>query len=84
MRHFHAALVDLIKELLKPTWHEGHLNKDAHNTIVKKAVDKVLGTIQPHQIPITFESVKLYLSSSQPKIARLVEVRVFDLRGTIH
>ncbi|KAE8715177.1 protease-related family protein [Hibiscus syriacus] len=73
MRHFHAALVDLIKELLKPTWREGHLGKDAHNIIVKKAVDKVLGSIQPHQFPITFESAKQYLSSSQPKIARLVE-----------
>ncbi|XWS19627.1 hypothetical protein CRYUN_Cryun31cG0031900 [Craigia yunnanensis] len=76
MRHFFAALVDLIKELLKPTWREGHLSKDAHNTIVKKAVDKVLGTIQPHQTPITFESVKQYLSSSQPKIARLVEAYI--------
>ncbi|XVF25768.1 hypothetical protein REPUB_Repub13aG0242000 [Reevesia pubescens] len=73
MRHFHAALVDLIKELLKPTWREGHLSKDAHNTIVKKAVDKVLGTIQPHQIPITSESIKQYLSLFQPKIERLVE-----------
>ncbi|XWS18420.1 hypothetical protein CRYUN_Cryun32bG0042400 [Craigia yunnanensis] len=73
MRHFHTALLDLIKELLKPTWREGHLSKDAHNTIVKKAVDKVLGTIKLHHIPITFESVKQYLSSSQPKIARLVE-----------
>ncbi|GMI72296.1 hypothetical protein HRI_000898900 [Hibiscus trionum] len=72
-RHFHAALVDLIKELLKPSWREGHISKDAHNTIVKKAVDKVLGSIQPHQVPITFESVKQYLSLSQPKIARLVE-----------
>lgn len=83
-RHFHAVLVDSIKDLLKPTWREGHLSKDAHNTIVKKAVDKVLGTIQPHQIPITLESVKQYLSSSQPKIERLVEVSIFDLRGTIH
>lgn len=81
MRHFHAALVDLIKELLKPTWREGHLSKYAHNRIVKKAVDKVIGTMQPHQIPLTFESVKQYLSASQPKIARLVQVSVFDLRG---
>ncbi|KAL1096779.1 hypothetical protein V6Z11_D06G246400 [Gossypium hirsutum] len=73
MRRFHAALVDLIKQLLKPTWREGHLSKDAHNTIVKKAVDKVFGSIQPHQLPVTFESVKQYLSSSQPKITRLVE-----------
>ncbi|XVE51374.1 hypothetical protein DITRI_Ditri02bG0035100 [Diplodiscus trichospermus] len=76
MRHFRAALVDLIKELLKPTWREGHLSKDAHNRIVKKAVDKVLGTVQSHQIPITLESVKQYLSSSQPKIARLVEAYI--------
>ncbi|KAE8689843.1 hypothetical protein F3Y22_tig00110931pilonHSYRG00171 [Hibiscus syriacus] len=82
-RHFHAALVDSIKELLKPTWREGHLSKDAHNTIVRKLVDKVLGSIQPRQVPITFESVKQYLSSAQPKIARLVEERVFDSRGTI-
>ncbi|XVF40458.1 hypothetical protein PTKIN_Ptkin01aG0115200 [Pterospermum kingtungense] len=75
-RHFHGALVDLIKELLKPSWREGHLSKDAHNTIVKKAVDKVLGTMQPHQIPITFESVKQYLSSSQPKIEKLVEIPI--------
>ncbi|KAK8580660.1 hypothetical protein V6N13_143726 [Hibiscus sabdariffa] len=73
VKHFHTALVDLIKEILKPTWREGRLSKDVHNRIVKKAVDKVIGTIQPHQIPITFESVKRYLSSSQPKIARLVQ-----------
>ncbi|XP_039052954.1 protein FRIGIDA-ESSENTIAL 1-like [Hibiscus syriacus] len=73
MRHFHTALVDLIKEILKPTWHEGHLSKDVHNRIVKKAADKVIGTIQPHQIPLTFESTEQYLSSSQPKIARLVQ-----------
>ncbi|XP_038998669.1 protein FRIGIDA-ESSENTIAL 1-like isoform X1 [Hibiscus syriacus] len=72
-RHFHTALVDLIKEILKPTWHEGHLSKDVHNRIVKKAADKVIGTIQSHQIPFTFESTEQYLSSSQPKIARLVQ-----------
>ncbi|KAL5772369.1 hypothetical protein ACOSQ2_012293 [Xanthoceras sorbifolium] len=73
MRHLRADLVDLVKELLKPTWREGHLSKDAHKTIVKKAVDKVLRTLQPHQIPTTVESAKHYLSSSQTKIAKLVE-----------
>ncbi|XP_037492457.1 protein FRIGIDA-ESSENTIAL 1 isoform X4 [Jatropha curcas] len=73
VRHFRAALVDFVKELLKPTWREGHLSKDAHNTIVKKAVEKVLSTLQLHQIPTTMESIKQYLSSSQPKIAKLVE-----------
>lgn len=74
MRQFRAALVDHVKELLKPTWREGHLGKDDHNIIVKKAVDKVLSTLQPHQIPTTMESVHQYLSSAQPKIAKLVQV----------
>ncbi|KAG2687659.1 hypothetical protein I3760_09G062000 [Carya illinoinensis] len=72
-RHFRAALIDLVKELLKPNWRDGHLNKDAHNMIVKKVVDKVLRALQSHQVPTTLESVKQYLSSSRPKIAKLVE-----------
>lgn len=75
-KHFRNDLVEFVKELLKPSWREGRLSKDAHNTIVKKAVDKVLATLQPHQIPTTMESTKQYLSSSQPKIAKLVEVSV--------
>ncbi|XP_044497100.1 protein FRIGIDA-ESSENTIAL 1 isoform X2 [Mangifera indica] len=73
MRHFRSGLVDFVKELLKPTWREGKLTKDAHNRIVKRAVDKVLHALQPHQIPTTMESVKHYLSSSRPKIAKLIE-----------
>ncbi|KAF8391318.1 hypothetical protein HHK36_023622 [Tetracentron sinense] len=73
LKLFHAALVDFVKELVKPSWREGHLSKDAHKTIVKKAVDKVLSTLQPFQIPSTMESIKQYLSSSQPKISKLVE-----------
>ncbi|KAG2683810.1 hypothetical protein I3760_10G050700 [Carya illinoinensis] len=72
LRHFRAALIDLVKELLKPNWRDGHLSKDAHNMIVKKVVDKVLKTLQSHQVPTTLES-KQYLSSSRPKIVKLVE-----------
>lgn len=79
MRHFRSALVDFVKELLKPAWREGHISKDAHNTIVKKAADKVLSTMQSHQIPTNMELVKQYISSSQPKIAKLVEVSVLIL-----
>lgn len=77
MRHFRAALVDLVKELLKPKWHEGNLSKDAHNKIVRKAVEKVLSS-QHHQIPTSMESVKQYLSSSRLKINKLVEVSSSD------
>ncbi|CAI0468749.1 unnamed protein product [Linum tenue] len=72
-RHFRAALIDYVKELLKPIWREGHLSKDAHNTIVRKSVEKVLSTMQSHQMPTTSESIKHYLHFSRTKIAKLVE-----------
>ncbi|KAK1324370.1 Zinc finger CCCH domain-containing protein 36 [Acorus calamus] len=73
LKFFRAALVESVKELVKPFWREGHLSKDAHKTIVKKAVDKVLGALQSHQIPSNTEAINLYLSSSQPKLMKLVE-----------
>ncbi|KAF3451446.1 hypothetical protein FNV43_RR07541 [Rhamnella rubrinervis] len=73
LRQFRVALLDLVKELLKPKWREGNLSKDAHNTIVKKAVEKILNSLQHHQVPTTMESIKQYLSLSRPKIIKLVE-----------
>lgn len=74
---FRATLVDLVKELLKPYWHEGRLSKDAHILIVKKSVDKVLSTLEPHQIPTTTDAAKHYVSSCRVKISKLVDVSVF-------
>lgn len=74
---FQFALIEFVKELVKPTWREGFLSRDAHKLIVKKAVDKVLISIPPDQIPRTTESTEFYLSSCQPKIAKLVEVSLF-------
>lgn len=71
---FQSALIGYAKELLKPAWRGGFLSKDAHKLIVKKAVDKVLRKLQPHQIPNTAESVQSYLCSTQPRLAKLVEV----------
>lgn len=76
LRNFRAALVDLVKELLKPSWHEGRLSKDAHIMIVKKSVDKVVSTLEPHQIPTTEDSAQQYVSSCRMKIAKLVNVSV--------
>ncbi|KAM1689208.1 hypothetical protein PS1_037015 [Malus domestica] len=73
VRNFRAALVDLVKELLKPKWREGSLSKDAHNMIVKRAVEKIISAFQPHQIPPTIETVIQYLSVCRPKISKLVE-----------
>ncbi|KAJ6935559.1 protease-related family protein [Populus alba x Populus x berolinensis] len=47
--------------------------EDAHNTIVKKTAEKVLSSLQPHQIPAAVESIKQFLSSSQPKMTKLAE-----------
>ncbi|OAY84989.1 Protein FRIGIDA-ESSENTIAL 1, partial [Ananas comosus] len=74
LKVFRSALVDCVKELVKPFWREGRLSKDSHNTIVKKAVEKVLGAIQ--QVPTNTEAVNNYLSSSKPKLLKLVEVRI--------
>ncbi|XP_009622638.1 protein FRIGIDA-ESSENTIAL 1-like isoform X1 [Nicotiana tomentosiformis] len=73
LKHFRAALVEFVKELLKPTWHEGLLIRDAYKMIVKKSVDKVINSLQPDQIPDTTESIKQYLSVSKPKVAKLIE-----------
>ncbi|KAJ8478145.1 hypothetical protein OPV22_021872 [Ensete ventricosum] len=50
-KKFHTALVDFVKELLKTIWKEGHSSRDAHKMIVKKAAEKVLNALQPHQVP---------------------------------
>lgn len=73
---FRAALIDFVKDLLKPKWREGHLSKDAHNKIVKKAVEKVISSVQPEQIPPSMELIRQYLASSRPKVEKLVEVSV--------
>lgn len=74
LKHFRFKLIDFIKDLVRPTWHRGQLSKDAHNFIVKKSVDKVLSTLEADQIPSTEEAMHHYLSISQPKIAKLVQV----------
>ncbi|KAI3886308.1 hypothetical protein MKX03_008028 [Papaver bracteatum] len=70
---FRVSLIDFVKELVKPYWLEGQLSKDVHNVIVKKAVEKVLSTLQAHQIPSTPQSVDQYLLTSLPKLKKLVE-----------
>ncbi len=73
-----AAVTEYVKDVLKPTWREGHMSKEAFKTIAKRAVDKVLGALQPHQIPKTAEKVDTYMSCSRPKILKLVQVSAFN------
>ncbi|XP_058097307.1 zinc finger CCCH domain-containing protein 55-like isoform X2 [Magnolia sinica] len=76
MRMFRFSLVEFVKELLKPTWKEGHMSKEAHKAVVKKVVEKVTGAMQGPLIPQTQEKIDHYLSSSKPKLTKLVQAYV--------
>ncbi|PON82211.1 Zinc finger, CCCH-type [Trema orientale] len=76
VRAFKFALVEFVKELLKPTWKDGQIGKDAYKTIVKKVVDKVTGTMQAASIPQTQEKIDHYLSFSKAKLTKLVQAYV--------
>ncbi|KAF8110238.1 hypothetical protein N665_0086s0075 [Sinapis alba] len=74
MRQFRTAVVENIKEMLKPLWREGRLSKDVHNMIVKRATEKIVSAaVQLHQVPTNNESVEKYLSTSATRIVKLVE-----------
>lgn len=76
MRQFKIALVEFVKEILKPTWKEGKMSREVYKTIVKKVVEKVTSTIQGVQIPRTQEKIDQYLAFSKSKITKLVEAYV--------
>ncbi|KAI6699803.1 hypothetical protein NL676_014127 [Syzygium grande] len=76
LRAFKFALVEYVKELLKPTWKEGQFGKEAYKTIVKKVVDKVTSTMQGANIPQSQEKIDHYLSFAKPKLTKLVQAYV--------
>ncbi|XP_064993719.1 zinc finger CCCH domain-containing protein 55-like isoform X1 [Musa acuminata AAA Group] len=73
---FKCALVEFVKDLLKPAWKEGQLSREAHKTIVKKVVDKVTSAVQGPNIPQTQEKIDLYLVHSKAKLSKLVQAYV--------
>ncbi|XP_057541917.1 zinc finger CCCH domain-containing protein 55-like isoform X2 [Amaranthus tricolor] len=75
IRPFKFALVEFVKELLKPSWKDGQVSKDVYKIIVKKAVDKVMETLGP-QVPQTKDKIDLYLSCSKQRIDKLVQAYV--------
>lgn len=74
MRAFKCTLVEFVKEVLRPTWKEGQMSKEAHKTIVKKAVDKVVNALDGN-VPHTKERIDLYMSYSKEKLTKLVQVK---------
>uniref|UniRef100_A0A2P2K5K1 C3H1-type domain-containing protein n=1 Tax=Rhizophora mucronata TaxID=61149 RepID=A0A2P2K5K1_RHIMU len=79
IRAFKFALVQFVKEVLKPKWKEGQMSKDAYKNIVKKVVDKVTGTMQGSNVPQTQEKIEQYLSFAKPKLTKLVQAYVDKL-----
>lgn len=73
---FRIALVEFVKEILKPAWKEGRLSKEIHKIIVKKVVDKVIGSVQGVHVPKTKETIDHFLSYSNPKITKLVQAYI--------
>ncbi|XP_039163305.1 uncharacterized protein LOC104420739 isoform X1 [Eucalyptus grandis] len=72
MKPFKIALVDFVKEVLRPSWRRGNMSKEAYKTILKKTVDKVTGTMKSHHIPKSRAEINHYIDSSQRKLTKLV------------
>lgn len=75
-RLFKNALIEFVKEILKPTWKEGRMSREVHKTVVKKVVDKVTSSIQADHIPKTQDRIEQYLSHCKSKITKLVQAYV--------
>ncbi|XVF49938.1 hypothetical protein PTKIN_Ptkin04bG0056600 [Pterospermum kingtungense] len=72
MKLFRVALADFVKEVLKPSWQQGNMSKEAFKTIVKKTVDKVSGAMKSHRMPKSRAKIDQYIESSQRKLTKLV------------
>lgn len=81
LRAFRCALVEVVKELLSPTWKEKKIKEEAYKTIVKKVEYKVISSFQSSiNIPRMQENINKYLDASELKISNLVQVCADPLR----
>ncbi|XP_072978392.1 uncharacterized protein [Typha angustifolia] len=67
---FKNAIASFVKEVLKPSWRQGNMSKEAFKTIVKKTVDKVYDSA--HHIPKSQAKITQYVESAERKITKLV------------
>lgn len=74
MKLFKISIATFVKEVLKPSWRQGNMSKEAFKTIVKKTVDKVSGAMKSHQIPKSQAKINHYIDSSRGKLTKLVMV----------
>ncbi|KAI4303756.1 hypothetical protein MLD38_039352 [Melastoma candidum] len=69
---FKISIANFVKEVLRPSWRQGNMSKEAFKTIVKKTVDKVAGAMEGHRIPKSQAKIDQYIDSSQRKLTKLV------------
>ncbi|KAG0490829.1 hypothetical protein HPP92_007692 [Vanilla planifolia] len=72
MKLFKIAVAEFAKEVLKPSWRQGNMSKEAFKTIVKKTVDKVSRAVPSHHLPKSQAKINQYVESSQRKLTKLV------------
>ncbi|KAL6854393.1 hypothetical protein ACP4OV_019296 [Aristida adscensionis] len=68
---FKVALVNFVKQELKPTWDEGNLKKDLYKVIVQKVVEKIISSEK--STPETNKKIDNYLRLSKKKIINLIQ-----------
>ena len=74
MKLLKIALANFVKEILKPSWRQGTMSKEAYKTIVKKTVEKVSGSVSGHHLPRSQAKIDHYVESSRRKLTKLVMV----------
>ncbi|KAL1210088.1 Zinc finger CCCH domain-containing protein 55 [Cardamine amara subsp. amara] len=72
MKLFKVVLTKFVKDLLKPSWRQGNMSKEAFKTIVKRAVEKVSNSMEGRRMPKSRAKIDRYIDSSQHKLTKLV------------
>lgn len=67
---FKHALAEFVKKEINPTWNQGRLSKELHNTIVKKVVVEVTRSLD--NIPDTKEKINCYITYARQKIRSIM------------
>ncbi|XP_010497111.1 PREDICTED: zinc finger CCCH domain-containing protein 38-like [Camelina sativa] len=72
MKLFKVVLTKFVKDLLKPSWRQGNMSKEAFKTIVKRVVDKVSTSMEGHRVPKSRAKIDRYIDTSRQKLTKLV------------
>ncbi|KZV43328.1 hypothetical protein F511_22402 [Dorcoceras hygrometricum] len=73
---FKFFLIEHIRDLLRQYWEQGKLSKDAYKIIMKKSIDKIIGSIEASKFPKTKSDHQKYVAASKSKIFELVQAYV--------